>query len=64
MCVCACVRACMSKLHKLLVCLICKFYIFNNCSLSSKIYNVMAYCGVVNVQLRFNFSNEISNLES
>ena len=37
MCVCVCVRVC--KLCKLLVCLICNFRIFNNCSLGSKIYN-------------------------
>ena len=46
----------------LLVCLICNFYIFNNCSLSSKIYNmcqVIVYCDVFNIQPRFNFSNEI-----
>ena len=38
------------------------FLIFKNCSLSSKIYNmcqVIVYCDVVNVQPRFNFSNEI-----
>ena len=54
-CVCVCVCAC-----KLLVCLICNFCIFNNCSLSSKIYIcVTVYCDVVNVQPRFNLSNEI-----
>ena len=40
-----CVRVCMcvSKLHKLLICFLCNFCIFNNCSLSFKIYN-MYYC--------------------
>ena len=40
-CMCACM--CVCKLHKLLVCLLCNFCIFNNCSLSFKIYN-MCYC--------------------
>ena len=59
MCVCV---VCVCKLHKLLVCLICNFCIFNNCSLSSKIYNlcqVIVYCDVVYVEPQFNFSNEI-----
>ena len=59
-CVCACL--CVCKLRKLLVCFTCNFCIFNNCSLSSKIYNmcqVIVYCDVVYVQPRFNFSNEI-----
>ena len=57
MCVCvrACVRACVCvcklmkkkkcKLRKLLVCLLCNFFLFffNNCSLSFKIYS-MGYC--------------------
>ena len=34
---------CVCKLHKLLVCLLCNLCIFNNCSLSFKIYN-MRYC--------------------
>ena len=58
---CVCVRACVC-VCKLLVCLICNFCIFNNCSLSSKIYNnlcVIVYCDVVNVQPHFNFSDEI-----
>ena len=42
-CVRACVRACVCKLRKLLVCLLCNFCIFNNCSLSFKIYS-MCYC--------------------
>ena len=45
------------KLRELLVYLICNFYIFNKCSLSFKIYN-MCHC-VVNVQSRFNFSDDI-----
>ena len=63
-CVCVCVRACVHvcKLRKLLVCLLCNCCIFNNCSLSFKIYN-MFYCvslsDIVNVQPRFNFSDEI-----
>ena len=36
-CVCVCVCVCVCKLRKLLVCLICNFYIFSNCSLRSKI---------------------------
>ena len=36
-CACACVCVCVCKLRKLLVCLLCKFCIFNNCSLSFKI---------------------------
>ena len=51
------VRACVCKLSKfLLVCLLCNFCIFNNCSLSFKIC-VIVYCDVVNVQLHFNFSD-------
>ena len=38
-----CVHACVCKLHKLLICLLCNFCIFKNCSLSFKIYNV-CYC--------------------
>ena len=59
-CVPACVRACVCvcKSHKLLVCLMCNFCIFSNCSLSSK-NNVIVYCDVVNVQPHFNSSNEI-----
>ena len=52
---------CMCKLHKLLVCLLCNFCIFNNCSLSFKIYKiyVIVYFDVVNVLPLFNFSDEI-----
>ena len=39
-------------------CLLCNFYIFNNCSLKYKIC-VIVYCDVINVQPRFNFSDEI-----
>ena len=42
-CVRACVRACVRKLCKLLVCFLRNFCIFNNCSLSFKIYS-MCYC--------------------
>ena len=58
-CVCVCVCVCVSvcKLRELLVCLICNFCIFNKCSLSFKMYN-MCHC-VVNVQPRFNFSDDI-----
>ena len=40
-----CVCVCVCKLHKLLVCFICNFCIFNNCSLSSKICVTTVYCG-------------------
>ena len=56
------VRACVRKLRKLLVCLICNFCIFNNCCFIYKIDNmcqVIMYCDAVNVQPRFSFSNEI-----
>ena len=48
----------MCELRKLLVCLICNFYIINNCSLILK-YTicVIVYCDVVNVQPHFNFSD-------
>ena len=49
---------CVCKLCKLLVCLLCNFRIFNNCSLSFKI-RVIVYCDVVNIQPCFNFSDEI-----
>ena len=51
----------MCKLRKLLVCLLCNLCIFNNCSLSFKIYKlcIIVYCDVVNVQPLFNFSDEI-----
>ena len=54
------VCVCVCKLRKLLVCLLCNFCIFNNCSLVVK-YKicVTVYCDVVNVQPRFNFSDEI-----
>ena len=38
-----CVCVCVCKLLKWLVCLLCNFYIFNNCFLSFKMYN-MCYC--------------------
>ena len=54
------------KLRKVLVCLLCNFCIFNNCSLSFKIYNMyycvlwcIVYCDVVNIQPRFHFCDEI-----
>ena len=41
-------------------CLLCNFCIFNNCSLSLKYTTcVIVYCDVVNVQPRFNFSDQI-----
>ena len=50
-CVCVC---------KLPVCLLCNFYIFNNCSLSLKdTVCVIVYCDVVNIRPHFNFSAEI-----
>ena len=64
-CVCVCVRVCVCvcvcKLRKLLVRLLCNFYIFNNCYLTFKICNIciIVCCNVVNVQLRLNFSDEI-----
>ena len=42
-CACEYVCVCVCKLRKLLVCLLCNFCIFNNCSLSFKIEN-MCYC--------------------
>ena len=53
---------CVCELCKWLVCLLCNFCIFNNCSLSFKINNmcqIIVYCDVVNIQPRFNFSDEI-----
>ena len=49
-CVCVCVRV---RVNYVNICLLCNFYIFNNCD-------------VVNVQLHFNFSDVIIilNLES
>ena len=47
---------------KLLVCLLCNFCIFGNCSLSFKIIYtiyVVVYYDVINKQPRFNFSDEI-----
>ena len=62
MCVCVCVCVCVCKLRKLLDCLICNFCISNNCPLSSKIHNMFycVLCDVVNVQIHFNFLNEIT----
>ena len=65
MCVCVCVRACVRacvcvcvcKLRKLLVCLSCNFCIFKN--FKKNIKCVIVSCVVVNVQPRFNFSDEI-----
>ena len=56
-CVCVCVRVC--KLRKLLVCLICNFCIFSNCSFEFENIRFIVYCGVVNVQPRSNFSDGI-----
>ena len=56
--VCACV--CVCKLHKLVVCLLCNFCIFNNYSLSLQKICVIVCCDVVNVQPHFNFSDEIT----
>ena len=44
------------KLRKLLVCLLCSFCIFN---ILKYTICVIVYCDVVNVQPRFNLSNEI-----
>ena len=63
--VCVCVRVC--KLRKLLVCLICNFCIFNNCSLSSKIYNTwyrVLWCGPCSFYFLWWDNKVILNLES
>ena len=52
---------------ELLVCLLCNFCIFNNCSSSFKInIRFTVYCNVVNVLPHFNIYDEIIilNLES
>ena len=57
---CMCVCVCVCKLHKLLVCLICNFWIFNNFLWVLK-YTVcvIMYYDVVNVEPRFNYLPDI-----